>query len=587
MARCLALSLYYRGNRSYKEATVRYSQLFGKTLRQAPAEADTENFQLILRAALVMQLAAGIFSYLPLGWRVIRKIEQVIREEMDAAGGQELHMPVIHPAELWDESGRREAFGQTLFTLVDRRERTLVLGPTHEEVAVDLVRRSVQSYRDLPVLLYQIQTKLRDEPRPRGGLVRVREFIMKDLYSFDASWEGLDKSYDRMYRAYTNIFRRCGIPTVPVAADSGAIGGKDSQEFLFLTPIGEDTALICDGCGYAANAEKAVFRKPVAATEESLPAEPVETPGITSIEDLTSFLHLPAARTLKAVFYRTERGPVFVAIRGDMDVNEVKLKNALKVNELELMDDAAVRRAGLVAGSASPVGLKGVTVVADDAVPGSPNLVAGANRPDVHLRSVNYGRDWQAELVADIALASVGDGCPQCGGRLETHRGIEMGHIFKLGTIYSQKLGAMFLDANGQSQPCIMGCYGIGVDRMLAALVEANHDGDGIIWPAEVAPFMVHLVGLNLDRPQVRDAAEQVYGELKQAGVETLYDDRDEAAGVKFKDADLLGMPVRVTVSPRTLERGAAELRGRRQRTTLDAPLEAVAAHVPALLEQP
>ena len=563
---------------------MRYSQLFGKTLRQVPAEADTENYQLILRAALVSQLAAGIFSYLPIGWRAIRKIENVIREEMDAAGSQEIHMPVIHPAELWDESGRREGFGQTLFTLVDRRERTLVLGPTHEEVVVDLVRRHVQSYRDLPLLLYQIQTKLRDEARPRGGLVRVREFIMKDLYSFDATWEGLDESYDRMYRAYANIFRRCGIPTVAVAADSGAIGGKDSQEFLYLTPIGEDTALICIGCGYAANAEKAAFRKAAAAPEEPRALEPIATPGITTIEDLAAFLRLPASKTLKAVFYRTERGPVFVAIRGDMAVNEVKLKNSLKVNDLELMGPDDVRRAGLVAGSASPVGLTSVTIVADDAVPESPNLVAGANRPDTHLRNVNYERDWHADIVTDLALAGDGDVCAQCGNRLEARRGIEMGHVFKLGTLYSEKMGATFLDAGGQSQLCIMGCYGIGVDRMLAALVEANHDKDGIIWPSEVAPFAVHLVGLNLDRPEVRQAAEQVYASLLQAGTEVLYDDRDEAAGVKFKDADLLGMPVRVTVSPRSLERNAAELRGRAQKTASDAPLDAVAPYVATLL---
>ncbi|MGI8552729.1 MAG: proline--tRNA ligase, partial [Dehalococcoidia bacterium] len=313
---------------------MRYSQLFGKTLRQIPAEADTANYQLLLRAALVSQLAAGIFSYMPLGWRTIRKIEAIIREEMDAAGGQEVHMPVIQPQDLWEESGRLATFGETLFSLVDRKERTLVLGPTHEEVTVDLVRRHVHSYRDLPVQLYQIQTKLRDEVRPRGGLIRVREFLMKDLYSFDATWEGLDESYDRMYSAYVNIFRRCGVPTVAVAADSGAIGGKESQEFLFLTPIGEDTALVCSTCGYAANAEKAAFRKEAAPAEALLPLEHVPTPGIKTIESLAGLLQVPAARTLKAVFYKTDRGPVIVAIRGDMDVNEVKLKNALKANQL-------------------------------------------------------------------------------------------------------------------------------------------------------------------------------------------------------------------------------------------------------------
>jgi prolyl-tRNA synthetase len=563
---------------------LRFSQLFGKTLREAPADAESANHQLILRAGLVMQLAAGVFSYLPVGWRIVRKVEQIIREEMDSAGGQELHMPVIQPADLWDESGRREAFGPTLFSLLDRRDRPMVLGPTHEEVVVDLVRRSVQSYRDLPVLLYQIQTKLRDEARPRAGLIRVREFIMKDLYSFDADWEGLDASYDRMYEAYTNIFRRCGVPTLPVLADSGAIGGKDSQEFLFLTPIGEDTALICDSCGYAANAEKATFRKPPATAEVEAPLEDTATPGLKTIDELAESLQLPAARTLKAVFYRTERGPVFAAIRGDMEVNEAKLRNALKSHELELMGEEDVRRAGLVAGSASPVGLRSITIVADDAILQSPNLVAGANRPDTHLKNVNHGRDWKADIVADIALAHAGDGCSVCGGQLVARRGIEMGHIFKLGTIYSEKMGATFLDAAGSTRPCIMGCYGIGVERILAAAVEANHDEQGIVWPKSISPFDAHLVGLNLDRDEVRAAAESVYEALRDDGIELLYDDRDEPAGVKFKDADLLGVPLRLTVSPRSLTRGAIEVKRRDVSESSDVRVTEAVAGVRQLL---
>jgi prolyl-tRNA synthetase len=563
---------------------LRFSQLFGKTLREAPADAESANHQLILRAGLVMQLAAGVFSYLPVGWRIVRKIEQIIREEMDSAGGQELHMPVIQPADLWDESGRREAFGPTLFSLLDRRDRPMVLGPTHEEVVVDLVRRTVQSYRDLPVLLYQIQTKLRDEARPRAGLIRVREFIMKDLYSFDADWEGLDASYDRMNEAYTAIFRRCGVPTLPVLADSGAIGGKDSQEFLFLTPIGEDTALICDSCGYAANAEKATFRKPPAAVEAEAPLEDIATPGLKTIDELAESLHLPAARTLKAVFYRTESGPVFAAIRGDMEVNEAKLRNALKSHELELMGEEDVRRAGLVAGSASPVGLQSITIVADDAILQSPNLVAGANRPDTHLKNVNHGRDWKADTVADIALAHAGDRCSVCDGQLEARRGIEMGHIFKLGTIYSEKMGATFLDATGSTRPCIMGCYGIGVERILAAAVEANHDEQGIVWPKSISPFDAHLVGLNLDRDEVRAAAETVYEALRDDGIDLLYDDRDEPAGVKFKDADLLGVPLRLTVSPRSLTRGAIEIKRRDASESRDVLVTEAVAGVRQLL---
>lgn len=557
---------------------MRLSRLFGKTLRQAPAEAETANHALLLRARMIDQLAAGVYTFLPLGWEVVRRVEEIIREEMNAAGGQEVHMPALQPRELWEESGRWHAF-TGLYTLRDRRDRWLVLGPTHEEVITDLARRLIQSYRDLPQRVYQIQSKFRDEPRPRGGLVRVREFIMKDLYSFDADWEGLDRSYAAMVQAYHNIFRRCGIPVVPVQADSGAIGGKDSQEFLFLTDIGEDTALICDGCGYAANAEKAVFQKPPAAPEEPLPLERLATPGQKTIDDLVRFTGRPHARTLKAVFYQADGRPVFVAIRGDLEVNEIKLKNALQAVELSLMDEAQVRARGLVAGSASPVGLEGITVVADDSAEHAPNLIAGANTPDVHYVNVNYGRDWRATIVADIALARDGARCAFCPGTLHERRGIEMGHVFKLGTVYSEKMGATYLDAAGNSRPLVMGCYGIGVGRIVAAAVEANHDERGIIWPDELAPYRVHLVGLNLDRPSVRETAERLYTELWAAGIRTLYDDRDESAGVKFADADLLGMPWRLTVSPRALERGGVELKRRTQTESELVPLtEGVAA---------
>ncbi|MFN8555857.1 MAG: proline--tRNA ligase [Dehalococcoidia bacterium] len=552
---------------------MRLSRLFGRTLRRAPAEAETDNYQLLLRAKLVEQLAAGVYSYLPLGWEVARRIQQIIKEEMDDAGGQEVHMPVIQPSDLWVQSGRRFTV-DVLFTLRDKRDREMVLGPTHEEVVTDLVRRNVQSYRDLPQLLYQIQTKFRDEPRPRGGLIRVREFIMKDLYSFDSDWEALDRSYDAMFHAYLRIFERCGVTVVPVLADSGAIGGKDSQEFLFLTEIGEDTALICPNCRYAANAEKAEFRKPRREPEEPLPLEELATPGQKTIDDLVRFTGKPHAHTLKAVFYKADGAPVFVAIRGDLDVNEIKLKNALKAVELTLLDDNEVRSLGLVAGSASPVGLQGMKVVADDSVLEAPNLIAGANRPDIHYVNVNYPRDWTADLITDIALARAGAACPTCGHALEERRGIEMGHVFKLGTVYSEKLGASFLDQDGQSRPVVMGCYGMGVERILAAAIEANHDERGIIWPEELAPFRVHLVALNLDRDDVRATAERLYDELRAAGVRTLYDDREESAGVKFNDADLLGMPWRVTVSPRTLERHGVEVKRRTVKEAETVPLE-------------
>lgn len=556
------------------------SHMFGRTLRQAPAEAETSNHQLLLRAGLIQQLAAGIYSYLPLGLKVIQKIERIIRDEMDAAGGQEVLMPVLHPPELWEESGRRHTFIPPLLTVKDRRDREMVLGPTHEEVIVDLFRRQVQSYRELPQRLYQIQTKFRDEPRPRGGLLRVREFIMKDLYSFDADWDGLNASYDAMAIAYKNVFDRCGIPTVAVLADSGAIGGKDSQEFMYLTDVGEDQILICEQCGYAANTEKAEHKKQDLPYQEPLPLEEVATPGKKTIQDLVEFLGVPHYQTLKAVFYQADGRPVFVAIRGDMEVNETKLRNALKATDLRLMADDEVQAAGLVAGSASPVGLHGVTIVADDAVPSSPNLIAGANKPDVHLRNVNHGRDWKADILTDIALARAGDPCPNCARPMTERRGIEMGHVFKLGTIYSEKMGATFLDQDGAVKPAVMGCYGMGVGRILAAAIEANHDERGIIWPLSLAPYHVHLVGLTLDRPDVRDAAERLYDDLRAAGLDVLYDDRDESAGVKFNDADLLGMPLRVTVSPRTLAKQSVEVKPRASSETAIVPLQRAVAEI-------
>lgn len=565
---------------------MRLAQLFSRTLRQAPAEAETPSHQLLLRAGLVQQLSAGSYSFLPLGWRALRKIQQIIREELDAVGGQEIQMPVLHPAELWAASGRLHTYVPPLTIVKDRHEREFVLAPTHEEVVVDLFKRQVQSYRDLPALPYQMQTKFRDEPRPRGGLIRLREFSMKDLYSFDADWEGLDRSYQAVFRAYENIFRRCGVPTIAVHADSGPIGGKDSQEFIFLTDVGEDQVLLCERCGYAANEEKANHRKKTLPPEGPLPLEEVATPGAKTIAEVASFLKIDRERTLKAVFYMaTHSGadggptPVFVAIRGDMEVNETKLRNALGGADLRLMSDAEVAEAGLVAGAASPVGLKErarrpVRIVADDLVPSSPNLVAGANKPDAHLRNVNYGRDWQADIVADIALARAGDRCPQCEqGALTVRRGIEVGHVFKLGTLYTEKMNATFLDKDGQQRHPVMGCYGIGLDRLLAAVIEANHDERGIVWPASVAPYPVHLVALSPDRAAVREQAERLYAELQERGVEVLYDDREESPGVKFADADLLGMPLRVTVSPRTLAQDAAELKRRTETVTTLVPL--------------
>ncbi|MDZ4277691.1 MAG: proline--tRNA ligase [Dehalococcoidia bacterium] len=572
---------------------MRLSHLIARTLRQPPAEAETPSHRLSLRAGLVQQLAAGIYTFLPLGWRALRNVEQIMREEMDAAGGQEVRMPALQPSEVWEASGRRDTYIPPLLTVKDRRERELVLAPTHEEVVVDLFKRQVQSYRELPVRVYQMQTKFRDEPRPRGGLIRLREFIMMDLYSFDTDWEALDASYDAAFRAYERFFERCGLDTIAVHADSGPIGGKDSQEFMFLTDVGEDHILICEKCDYAANTEKADHRKLTLPPEDLLPVEEVATPGQKTIEQVAKFLDVPAHKTLKAVFYAAAGAPVFVAIRGDLAVNETKLRNALGGAELRMMTDDELEAVGFVAGAASPIELKKnakrpVRVVADDSVLSSHNLVGGANKPDAHLKNLNYGRDWEAEVVADISHAREGDPCPNCdGGTLTMRRGIEVGHVFKLGTLYTEKLDATFLDPEGKQRHAVMGCYGIGLDRTLAAIIEANHDERGIVWPPGVAPFAAHLVALNIDRSDVRDTAERLYAELTDGGVEVLYDDREESPGVKFADADLLGMPLRVTVSPRTLEKDSVELKRRTESETALVPLGEAVGKVRALVFSP
>ncbi len=543
---------------------MRLSRLFGKTLRDDPHEAELASHRLMLRAGFIHQVSSGIFSYLPLAWRSLRKIEQIIREEMDAAGGQELRMSVLQPRELWQESGRDEDYGDGMFRLRDRRERELVLAPTHEELLTTMVKANVNSYRDLPLILYQIQTKFRDEPRPRGGLLRVREFDMKDAYSFDIGQEELDASYDAMERAYKNIYARCGLDAIMVEADSGTIGGRDSQEFILVADSGEDTVMICEGCGYAANAEKAVFVKPPLQSEEQKPLEVVHTPGLRTIDDLAQFLDVPESKTLKAVFYVADGDVVFVTIRGDLEVNEVKLRNALDgAPDLRLASPTEVRDAGLIAGSASPVGLSGIRVVADDSVMLGSNFAVGANREDYHLLNANYSRDFEADILTDIALAQERDACAKCGSPFRSARGIEVGHIFKLGTKYSDVLGAVFPDENGVQQPIVMGCYGIGVGRLLAAAVEQNHDENGMVLPPSIAPYTVLLTALNVRNAAVAGEAGALYDEMRAAGLDVLYDDREESAGVKFNDADLLGLPVRVVVSPRNLKNGEIEVKPR------------------------
>ena len=545
---------------------MRFTQLISKTLRADSPEAETPSHRLMLRSGLIHQVASGVYAYLPLAWRSMRKIENIIRQEMDAAGGQELLMPTLQPRELWEQTGRSTAFGENLFSLEDRRGRPMVLAPTHEEVVTSIARANVQSYRDLPAILYQIQVKFRDEPRPRAGLIRVREFAMKDAYSFNTDDDSLEESYQAMAQAYRNIYRRCNLPVLMAEADSGAIGGKDSHEFILPTATGEDTVITCPACGYTANAEKAVGVYPEVPSEVLKPLEEVATPGIKTIAELAEFLHIPESHTLKAVFYSAEGELVLVTIRGDLEVNEVKLKNALHNNDLRLATDDEVKVAGLVAGSASSIGIEGIKRVADPSITQGSNFVAGANKPDAHLRNANYPRDFQVDILTDLALARPGQLCPNCGQTLEATRGVEVGHIFKLGTFFSETLGATYLDQQGQQRPILMGCYGIGVGRLLAAAIEQNHDEKGMVFPAPIAPYQVHLVGLNLADDRVAAAADQLYRDLWSQGIETLYDDRIEAAaGVKLNDADLLGLPLRLVVSPRNLNNGLVEAKGRQE----------------------
>ncbi|HEX6608829.1 MAG TPA: proline--tRNA ligase, partial [Chloroflexia bacterium] len=512
----------------------------------------------------------------------------IMREEINAIGGQELTMPVVHPADIWKETGRWYQIGSELGRFFDKSNRDMVLAMTHEEVVTDLVRKEINSYRQLPQLIYHIQTKWRDDPRPRAGLIRVREFTMVDSYSLDAEWEGLDRQYREHYQAYFNIFNRTALPVLAVKSDVGMMGGSMAHEFMYLTPIGEDTLLLCDNCGYAANRQIARFAKPPAAPEAPLPLEKIATPATTTIESLAELLGVPRAKTAKAVFLvatvtegdRDVDRFVFAVVRGDMDVNETKLANAVKAKELRPARTEEIQVVGAVPGYASPIGLRDIVVVVDDIIPDSPNLVAGANEEGYHLLNTNYGRDYTATVVADIAVARAGDACPVCGAPLRTSGGVETGNIFKLGTRYSAAMGATFLDAEGKSRPVIMGSYGIGLGRLLACVVEEHHDDKGIIWPISIAPYQVHLVALANERGAAAATADQLYADLTAAGVEVLYDDRAESPGVKFMDADLIGIPLRLTVGERGLKRGGVELK---RRTSAESTLVPVADVVEAV----
>ncbi len=561
---------------------MRVSELFFTSLRDDPADAEMPSHRLLVRAGYVRQLGAGIYTLLPLGFRATRRIEQVIREELDAIGCQEMEMPVVHPAEIWRESGRYQKIGPELLRFKDRADRDLVLAFTHEEVVALLLRDIVKSYRQLPLLVYHFQTKFRDEPRSRGGLIRVREFVMKDSYSCDRDDAGLDVSYRKHYAAYERIFRRLGLDAIAVGADVGVMGGSGAHEFMVVNEYGEDTLVLCDACGYADNQQIAVVGKREPADEAPLPMEEVETPGTDTIADLARFLGVGEDRTAKATFFVTGDGRFVVAIvRGDFEVGETKLANALRTpaGKLRPAQVEEIREHGMEPGYGSPMAARDATVVVDDLVARSPNLVAGANRVGWHVRNVNVPRDYEPDLVADIASAREGDPCPRCEAPVKLRRGIEVGNIFKLGTDFSEALGAYYLGEDGERHPIVMGSYGIGLGRNLACVVEAHHDEKGITWPAEIAPYAAHLVSIGSDKdPRVLEVAQRLHDLAFEAGRELLWDDRPESPGVKFTDAELLGMPWILTVSPRSLAADSIEVTERRTGERGQLPIAEVEA---------
>lgn len=555
---------------------MRVSKLYAPTLREVPAEAEVVSHQLMLRAGFMRKAAGGIYTYLPLAWRVLKKIERIVREEMDAKGSQELLMPIVQPAEIWQESGRWDVYGAEMFRLQDRHNRCFCLGPTHEEMVTTLIRGDVRSYRQLPLSVYQIQNKYRDERRPRFGLMRGREFIMKDAYSFDRDKAGLDKSYQDMYDAYTNIFTRCGLNFRPVEADSGAIGGSGSHEFMVIADSGEAEIVFCTSCDYAANVEKAELFPLEAAEEAMLTKEEVVTPDCKTIADVCAYLKLPVDHSVKAVAYNSEKGLILCFVRGDHEVNEIKVINTCGVIDLEMATEEQLAAAGTVGGYMGPVGIdnKKVIVVVDATVMKMHNVCCGANKEGYHFINVNPGRDFTPTYVADIRLIQEGDPCPHCGGEVSKARGIEVGQVFKLFTKYSSALKATYLDENGKEQPMVMGCYGVGVSRTMAAAIEQNYDDNGIIWPIEIAPYHVLVVPVNTKDEASAAKAEEIYMQLKKAGLETVIDDRNERPGVKFKDADLIGYPLRVVVGPKTLNEGKLEVKIRKTGEIRYLPLD-------------
>ncbi|MBN2397818.1 MAG: proline--tRNA ligase [Deltaproteobacteria bacterium] len=558
---------------------MRYSEMFLPTTKETPSDAEIVSHQLMLRAGMIRKLAGGIYSYLPLGYRVIRKVESIVREEMTRAGAQEVFLPAVQPAELWMESGRWNMYGKELLRLKDRHNRDYCIGPTHEEVITALVRDEIQTYRQLPRNLYQIQTKFRDEIRPRFGVMRSREFGMKDAYSFDATDKGAEESYRKMFDAYNRIFERCGLHFRPVEADSGNIGGSFSHEFMVTADSGEDAMVHCTSCAYAANLEKAECSRPEqeeGTDAEYLPLEEVHTPDARTIEEVCAFLGVEPHDVVKTMLFVCDAGPVAVLVRGDEEINEIKLKNYLGCDSLELAtDDIIMEITGSPRGFAGPIGIT-CRIIADYSLLGMKNFVVGGNREDYHIKNCNRPRDFQITEYADLRIIREGDPCPRCGGEIRIARGIEVGHVFKLGVKYSEAMHATFLDSDGKEKHMIMGCYGIGIGRTVAACIEQSHDENGIIWPLSIAPFHVIITPVNINDEQTSRVAEELYGHLVADGVEVLLDDRDERAGVKFKDADLIGMPLRITVGPKGLAGGAVEIKFRKSGKVETIPIETV-----------
>ncbi|MBI3599628.1 MAG: proline--tRNA ligase [Nitrospinae bacterium] len=586
---------------------MRFTKLFLPTLKEAPSDAEVISHKLMIRAGMIRRLAAGIYDLLPLGLMAVRKVENIIREELNKAGAQEVLLPSIQPAELWQESGRWEMYGKELLRIKDRHQRDFCYGPTHEEVITDLVRREVRSYRQLPLNLYQIQTKFRDEIRPRFGVMRCREFTMKDGYSFDTDEKGAEETYRKMYDAYSNIFRRCGLKFRAVEAETGQIGGSFSHEFMVLAESGEDSIAACEKCDYAANVEKAEVRSHAdlspkvsigergnegvgqgfsLAMEEMKPMEVVSTPDKKSVEEVSEFLKVEKERIVKTLIFETENGIVAALVRGDHDVNETKLKNLLKCDVINLAGEKVVEDVtSASSGFAGPAGLK-LKIAADNAVIDMKNFVTGANLKDAHCINANTGRDFNIDVYGDIRMAKDGDICPKCNGALRIYRGIEVGHVFKLGTKYSKSLKAVYLDDNGKEKFMVMGCYGIGVGRTVAASIEQNHDDNGIIWPVPIAPFQIMILPLNMKNSDVVKNSEDVYHMLIVSGIEVLLDDRDERPGIKFKDADLIGIPIQIIVGEKNLKEGKAEIKVRKDGRRVIIPVSDIKNEVVGLIKE-